>query len=532
MLVSIRQWVKRYRKLLILYVVFALILAGMIAAKKNYFVDEIYSYGLANHVAEDGRTIWMTPKLAPYTYSSGGEPFYDYVTVKKGQQFRFANVWRNQSNDVHPPFYYAILHLVCSFFPERFSKWLAGAVNIFFALLTLGGVRALSKELGCDESDRNVITLLFVFSAGIMGAVAYLRMYVMFMCEVTWLTWMILRWRGRENKYFYILVTSLSIVGALTQYYFLIYLFFISVMYGISLLVGKSYMAALKYCGAMVCAGCLSCLIFPAMIRHIFGGSGRGGEAFAHLGEGMDRFFLFLQEILKNINRVWFGETLIIVAVTAILYVYLKYCMRAGADAIRVQDFWKWMIPGGAVVGYLILLAKIATSVSNRFYVPVYAVTVVVVVAGVKTIADRICHGYPQITGFLLLLWVAVMLTSGWTHGAGANLYRESGSLLEAMENYGHIDALYVWPGGPDAMYNFLDIAKLRSVTFFEGDVSELEHMEDLKSQPEYILYVMEEEESNGQEILEEIRKYCPQITQSEIIGRYGEANIYHICGN
>lgn len=31
---------------------------------------------------------------------------------------------------------------------------------------------------------------------------------------------------------------------------------------------------------------------------------------------------------------------------------------------------------------------------------------------------------------------------------------------------------------------------------------------------------------------LEEIRKYCPRITQSEIIGRYGEANIYHICEN
>lgn len=522
------QWGRRYGRLLVLYVVFALILAGVIAAKKNFFVDEIYSYGLANHVAEDGRTIWMTPKLAPYTYASGGEPYYDYVTVKQGQQFHFANVWKNQTNDVHPPFYYLILHLVCSFFPGRFTKWLAGAVNIFFALLTLGGVRALSKELGCGENDRNVITLLFIFSAGIMGAVAYLRMYVMFMCEVTWLTWMILRWRGRERRRFYILVTALSVAGALTHYYFLIYLFFISLLYGISLLVEKSYMAALKYCGAMLCAGCLSCLIFPAMTRHMFGGSGRGGEAFLHLGEGMDRFFLFLQQILKNINRVWFGETLITVAFAGVLYAGLKI-FGGGADTIRIQNIWKWMIPGGAVAGYLILLAKIATSVSDRFYVPVYAVAVVVVVAGVKTIADRICYGYPQITGFLLLLWVAVMLTSGWTHGAGANLYRDSGPLLEAMENYGHIDALYVWPGGPNAMYNFLDIAKLKSVTFFEGDVSELEHMEELKSQPEYILYVMEEEGSNGQEVIEEIQKYCPQITRSEMIGRYGEANIYHI---
>lgn len=80
-------------------------------------------------------------------------------------------------------------------------------------------------------------------------------------------------------------------------------------------------------------------------------------------------------------------------------------------------------------------------------------------------------------------------------------------------------------------MSNFLDISKLRSVTFFVEDVSELENMEELKSQSEYVLYVMEDEKGTGQEVLREIQKYCPQITQSEQIGRYGEANIYHIYG-
>lgn len=329
-LVSIKKWFGQYRKLLVVYVVFALILAGVIASKKNFFVDEIYSYGLANHVSEDGKTIWMQPKLAPYTYASGGEPYYDYVTVREGERFNFSNVWKNQSNDVHPPFYYLILHLVCSFFPGRFTKWIAGVVNIFFALMTLGGVRGLSKEMGCSERDRDIITLFFVLSTGIMGAVAYLRMYVMFMCEVTWFTWLILRWRGKECKCFYILAVALSVIGALTQYYFLIYLFFISLLYGISLLVGKAYAAALKYCGAMLCAGGLAYLIFPAMVRHIFGGQRKGREAFAHLQDAPDRFFWLLREILRHINRVWFGETLVIVAVMVLLCVGLKFLGGGG----------------------------------------------------------------------------------------------------------------------------------------------------------------------------------------------------------
>lgn len=526
-LAVLKKWFQKYRKLMVIYVIFGLILAGVIAAKKNYFINEIYSYGLANHVSEDGKTIWMQPKLAPYTYASGGEPYYDYVVVQEDERFNFANVWKNQSNDVHPPFYYLILHLVCSFFPGRFTKWLAGGVNIFFALLTLGGVRALSKELGCSERDRDIITLFFVMSAGVIGAVAYLRMYVMFMCEVVWLTWLILRWRGRENRHFYILVTSLSILGALTHYYFLIYLFFISLLYGISLLVGKKYASALKYCGAMLCAGSLSCLIFPAMFKHIFGGgASRSGEAFNNLRADPDRFFLFLQQILKNINWGWFGGTLKIVATVTVLYFGLQFLMGREKYSDPGQDIWKWMIPGGAVACYLILLAKIATSVSDRFYIPVYAVMIVIVIAGVRALADQIYHDY-EITG-VLLLWVAVMLTFGWNEGV-SNLYRDSAPLLKTMESYGHMDALYVWPGGPGIMYNFMDLSKMRSVTFFIDDVKKLENMEELRSRSEYMLYIMENEDNRGREVISEIQKYCPQITHSELIGRYGEANIYHI---
>lgn len=112
--------------------------------------------------------------------------------------------------------------------------------------------------------------------------------------------------------------------------------------------------------------------------------------------------------------------------------------MGGGVEFARIQagirDIWKWLIPGGAVACYLLLLAKIATSAADRFYLPVYAVMIVVVIAGVKELADQICRSYPQITEFFLLLWVALMLVFGWNHGIG-NLYRESAPLLEAMKN-------------------------------------------------------------------------------------------------
>lgn len=145
----IGEWGGRLWRPMTLYVLFLLMLVGVIASKKNYFIDEIYSYGLANHVMEDGEPIWIQPKLAPYTYASGGEAYYEYMTVQEGERFNFANVWKNQANDVHPPLYYVVIHLICSLLPGMFTKWQAGFVNILFALLALGGFRYMISLFLC-----------------------------------------------------------------------------------------------------------------------------------------------------------------------------------------------------------------------------------------------------------------------------------------------------------------------------------------------------------------------------------------------
>lgn len=106
------------------------------------------------------------------------------------------------------------------------------------------------------------------------------------------------------------------------------------------------------------------------------------------------------------------------------------------------------------------------------------------------------------------------------------------------MEGYGHLDALYVAPGSENGisrniMWNFVDISKLNSVTFFKGNVSKLCEMEELRQKPECILYVIESEmsEQTEEEVLGQVKEYCPQITESDLIGRYGMANVYHLYG-
>lgn len=112
-----------------------IILAGVCATvfavslKKGMHVDEYYSYGLSNY---SGNNIFMSVDLGK-TYTDPKQPFLDYMTVQPGNGFSYDNVWDKQSADVHPPFYYVILHTVCSFFPAKFSIWFAAVINITFS---------------------------------------------------------------------------------------------------------------------------------------------------------------------------------------------------------------------------------------------------------------------------------------------------------------------------------------------------------------------------------------------------------------
>ena len=90
-----------------IYLAFILIIVFLFSLKTNYFVDELWSYGLANN---DDSHIMLVE--AGKTYEDPEEPFLEWMTVKEGHRFDYAKVWRNQGNDNHPILYYTLLHTI------------------------------------------------------------------------------------------------------------------------------------------------------------------------------------------------------------------------------------------------------------------------------------------------------------------------------------------------------------------------------------------------------------------------------------
>lgn len=143
-------------------------------AKQGYFVDELWSYGLANSY------------YFPHIYSNNtfnlewvdGNFFSDYIKVQAGERFCYDSVLYNMRNDTNPPLYFVILHTICSFFPETFSKWYAIIPNmVAFALAQLLLYR-LSRKALKSKWLALLPCVIWGFSSASISFVIFLRGYM------------------------------------------------------------------------------------------------------------------------------------------------------------------------------------------------------------------------------------------------------------------------------------------------------------------------------------------------------------------
>ncbi len=109
---------------IIIHIIFAVYL-GM--NKINYHYDERLTFGLANNTMGG-------VKIENGKVYHGFSLYNDYLSVRNTERFDYKGVWKNQAKDVHPPFYYVIIHTICSFFPEQYSKWFGIIPNIIFMI--------------------------------------------------------------------------------------------------------------------------------------------------------------------------------------------------------------------------------------------------------------------------------------------------------------------------------------------------------------------------------------------------------------
>ena len=263
--------------------------------KTGFHYDEYYSYYSSN----------VTMGLVPTDREwKPGSEIYNEFAVLPGEQFDFGTVVRMQTYDVHPPFYYLLLHGVCSLTPGIFSKWSGLALNLFFfigswMLLALlawrmagAGREEGEQEEAADRRFRQLavlgIILLFGFNPAVYSGIMLVRMYMLlgfWVLAATWLHVRSLQERKRGWRFF-VPLAAVVYLGFLTHYYFAVYLFFLAAAMEFYLLFetaehrtwGQKWKDCILYAAVVIGSLVAAVLSYPACLGHIFRGY-RGTEA-------------------------------------------------------------------------------------------------------------------------------------------------------------------------------------------------------------------------------------------------------------
>ena len=251
------------------------------AKKRGYDSDEVWSYALSNSYYRpflETTAGWNMP----YTKEDihyleewfGGSVYHDYITVQKGQQFSYNSVWYNQANDVHPPLYYAIIHTLCSFFPDIYSPWFALSVNyIVFVLVMLLLFRFCQKRN--SSAFALIVCAFYAFSGGATDTFTFLRMYGLCTLWAMLLFYLLYDYLAKPSRKILILLNIVTVCASLTHYYLILFAFFLTLVSEIYLLAKKQWKTFFSLGLSMLFSVLVAFCVFPTAITHLFF---RGGD--------------------------------------------------------------------------------------------------------------------------------------------------------------------------------------------------------------------------------------------------------------
>lgn len=194
----------------------------------------------------------------------------EYLSIQKEDIFNYFSVYQNQARDVHPPFFYYLVHLTSTIFYNNFTKYIIFSLNLVFFIGVLLIIKKIVEALNHKEL---VIPTMILYGAsmGCISTVMFQRMYMMVtFFSILYLYFIIKFIKNNfkiKDKFWFILTI---ILGFLTQYYFCIYIVLIFIILSIYLLLNKKYKKWFDFLKLHVISALIGIVIYPYCIEDIF----------------------------------------------------------------------------------------------------------------------------------------------------------------------------------------------------------------------------------------------------------------------
>lgn len=460
---------KRDRLKQALYLVMILVLVAGVSIwngsrKEGFHVDEMYSYGLANsnympfpkegdngaysiddfmqeygagdNLIELFQNLWKdfeilkaadfqiynTPIYQKYREAQAtnnqqwiettwlsGEYYENYLTVEEGTGFNFVSVYYNQRADVHPPFYYMLLHIVCSFFEESFSKWFGFSINFVALLAALVVLYHMVRTYFVDSWIAYAVVLLYGLSMGFQSNMVFFRMYGV----VTLLTlalcyfhlylyksdWKLLK----KQK---LILIALVVLGYYTLYYFVVYAALLAAVAIVLMIKAGHVKKVWTYIRQYIYAATIGIVIWPFSLKHFF--LDYRGDDFREAIGSIENYWNLTVQMFKELAKTCMGGQAILLAlIVGLAIVALGFKLWK-----REVDMAKYAIVFVPPFLYFFFVAVSTPMVHNRYVMNIIPFVFLIMIIGIAFWGESISKHEKQHKVVIMGMLVAVFLLS------------------------------------------------------------------------------------------------------------------------
>lgn len=462
--------------------------------KIGYHMDEILSYGLANSYFDPFITSEEQYGMEWYT----SEELQDYLTVDNQDRFSYDSVVYNQEQDVHPPLWYALFHTINScFFVGVFSKWSGIILNLICFICIDIVLYFFAKQISSSRAIAVLSVLIWGFSLGAINMVTFIRMYalltlwtILFVYLHSCLLNHATIQSGKISSKLLLGLIVVTILGILTQYYFLIFTFFICGLWCVYLLWKKKWKILIQYSCGELFAVIFCVIVFPAMIKHIFSGY-RGEAAFSALAES-EAWTEHLKTYLSIFSHSIVWGCLKLLSILAILFLiywviqnfFMKFEVHYNnqshelkvtgrrCDSIKLQ----WALPSQcafyiivatACIAYFLMITRIAPYQADRYIMPLFPIVAVYMANMLCWIGKRY---FPK-RGMAIIIALCVVLSCiSWKVGPYNYLFLDNAARNEITAQYEDLPVIVLYSARWKGTVFADELAEHPAVFFCEAD--------------------------------------------------------------
>ena len=255
--------------------------------KEDFFMDETFSYTLMN-MKEGAGMIQTAPEYNNKWID--GNTLKNMLIVNNDEILRYDTVYYNQTQDVHPPLYYFLLHTASALSFGNFTKWTGIILNIIIFVGICAVLYIIGKKIFKSTIWALVLVAIYGVSTGAIFSTIFIRMYeLLILFVLLYLNKVIdiLKKNIIEDKSIskkdIVELIIIFVLGMFTHYHFIIISVIISAIYFVIMLCSKVKLSRIvTYVLTNISGLLIYSLLYPSFYNHMFG-THRGTESTGNL---------------------------------------------------------------------------------------------------------------------------------------------------------------------------------------------------------------------------------------------------------